>query len=67
MPLPVFVWKSTYGEWTYLPVLAFSFQNFLPPTVKEHVWTRAWSTKYRRKKLIAQFSAKSRDESFKSN
>jgi hypothetical protein len=50
------------------PKAVFSSQKFLPSTVKWHAWTHAWSTKYRQnKKLITQFSEKSRDESFKPN
>ena len=32
MPLPVFVWKSTYGEQTCLPVLAFNATCYLSRT-----------------------------------
>jgi hypothetical protein len=35
--------------------------------ITSNIWTHAWSTKYRRKKLIAQFGWKPWDESFKPN
>jgi hypothetical protein len=45
----------------------FSSQKFLGLPITSNVWTHEWSTKCRRKKLIAQFGWKSRDKSFKPN
>jgi hypothetical protein len=45
----------------------FSSQKILGSAVTSSVLTYAWSTKCRRKKLIARFGGKSRDKSFKPN
>ena len=45
----------------------FSFQKILPPTVKNMFGHMHGVLNVDEKKLIAQFSAKSRDESFKPN
>jgi hypothetical protein len=46
----------------------FSSQKFSPQNITSNLAAHAWSIKCRRnKKLIAQFTVKSRDESFKPN
>jgi hypothetical protein len=45
----------------------FSFHPKIFHPITSNIWTYAWSTKCRQKKLIAQFGWKPRDESFKPN
>jgi hypothetical protein len=48
-------------------LVVFRFKNFSRKTTITNLTTYVWSIKYRRKKLIAQFRWKSRDERFELN